>query len=120
MPTPFDAPVFPIDCEGREVFRHLTGRWGMLIVVVLGSGPARFYELRDRIGGISEKMLAQTLRALNRDGLVRRDATATIPPQVTYALTPLGYQFHSPLAELLQRINENLAAVQSARSDFDK
>lgn len=91
----------------------------MLIVVVLGAAPARFFELRDSIGGISEKMLAQTLRALCRDGLVYRQETATAPPQVTYRLSPLGIEFHGPLRDLLTCISENLTDVQRARANYD-
>ncbi|MEV4896171.1 helix-turn-helix domain-containing protein [Nonomuraea sp. NPDC055795] len=89
LPDPL-SDAFNSDCPGREVFTHVTSRWGMLIMVALRDGPLRFYLLRDRIGGISEKMLSQSLRGLVRDGLVHREVEPSVPPKVTYSLTGLG------------------------------
>ncbi|WP_405815916.1 helix-turn-helix transcriptional regulator [Streptomyces sp. NBC_01390] len=85
---PGDA--FNDDCPGRHVLNHVTSRWGVLILSALSAGPLRFYMLRDRIGGISEKMLSQNLRILVRDGLIQRKVEPAAPPRVSYALTPLG------------------------------
>jgi DNA-binding HxlR family transcriptional regulator len=78
-------------CPTRAILTHVTGRWGSLILAALRmSGVLRFSELRDRIGGISEKMLAQTLRDLEGDGLIVRTSRPVVPPHVDYRLTPLG------------------------------
>lgn len=116
MPTAPPTAEFSADCEGREIFQTLTGRWAMLIILTLGTGPARFFELRDRIEGISEKMLAQTLRTLRRDGLLHRGASADVPPKVTYSLTDLGNRFHRPLSDLHDAIAESLIEVSQARN----
>src|SRR4051812_35683440 len=76
------------DCPSREVLAHVTSRWGVLLLVALMGGVHRFSELRRKVGGVSEKMLSQTLRWLEDDGLVLRKAYPTAPPQVEYSLTP--------------------------------
>jgi DNA-binding HxlR family transcriptional regulator len=86
------------------VVDHVTSRWGIWVLISLRSTDLRFYELRESIRGISEKMLAQTLRALVRDGLVWRAVEPTTPPQVTYGLTKFGREAGEPLAELFDRI----------------
>lgn len=87
--------AFEEDCPSRVVLNHVASRWGVLILTSLHGGPMRFHELRDGIGGISEKMLAQNLRLLARDGLVERSVEASTPPRVSYALTPLGRELSS-------------------------
>src|SRR3954470_23177069 len=82
--------VFAKACPSRGTLEHVTGRWGALTLGALHQGSFRFNELRRRVDGVSEKMLSQTLHALERDGLVRRDAQPTNPPRVDYELTPLG------------------------------
>lgn len=82
--------VYSADCPSREIFGHVTSKWGVLVLAALAERSLRWGELRRRIGGISEKMLAQTLRTLEDDGFVHREAHATIPPRVDYRLTPLG------------------------------
>jgi DNA-binding HxlR family transcriptional regulator len=89
---------------------HVTSRWGIWVLISLRSNDLRFYELRDSIHGISEKMLAQTLRALVQDGLVRREVAPTTPPQVTYGLTEFGQDVGEPLTDLFDRITQRLAA----------
>src|SRR5277367_3917396 len=81
---------YSADCPAREVLGHVTGRWGGLVLGALTGGTRRYSELRDRVDGISEKMLAQTLRDLERDGLVRRRQYPEVPPRVDYTLTPAG------------------------------
>src|SRR5262245_44394130 len=78
------------NCPSREILDHVTSRWGVLVLLVLRERTHRFSELRQRIGGVSEKMLAQTLRILEGDGFVNRRAYAEVPPRVEYALTPMG------------------------------
>jgi DNA-binding HxlR family transcriptional regulator len=80
------------DCPSRQVLRHLTSRWGVLVLIVLEDKTCRFSELRRAIGGVSERMLAQTLQSLEYDGIIRRKSYDVVPPHVEYSLTPLGRQ----------------------------
>ncbi|MCR8577526.1 winged helix-turn-helix transcriptional regulator [Streptomyces sp. Isolate_219] len=100
--------VFHTDCPARDVVDHVTSRWGIWVLISLRSNDLRFYELRDSIQGISEKMLAQTLRALVKDGLLRREVEPTTPPQVTYGLTEFGQEIGEPLTDLFNRITQRL------------
>ncbi|WP_229886697.1 winged helix-turn-helix transcriptional regulator [Streptomyces subrutilus] len=93
----------------RDVVDHVTSGWGVWVLISLRSNDLRFYELRDSIQGISEKMLAQTLRALVRDGLVWREVEPTTPPQVTYGLTEFGQDVGKPLTDLFDRITQRLS-----------
>ncbi|GAA2333077.1 winged helix-turn-helix transcriptional regulator [Streptomyces violaceusniger] len=101
--------VFHTDCPARDVVDHVTSRWGVWVLISLRSNDLRFYELRESIRGISEKMLAQTLRALVQDGLVWREVEPTTPPQVTYGLTEFGRDIGEPLTELFDRITQRLS-----------
>jgi len=112
--------VFTAECPGRAVFNHIASRWGLLLLVTLGEGPLRFHLLRDRIEGISEKMLSQTLRSLVRDGLVRRLAEPTIPPRVTYELTPIGGELAAPLRELVERLGRFVPDILAAQQAYDR
>jgi DNA-binding HxlR family transcriptional regulator len=89
--------VLPAGCPSRVLLDHVTSKWGFLVLVSLADGPHRWSELRRRAQGVSEKMLAQTLKTLERDGFVHRDAKPVIPPRVDYSLTESGHE----LAELL-------------------
>jgi DNA-binding HxlR family transcriptional regulator len=100
--------VFHTDCPARAVLDHVTSRWGVWVLLALRENELRFFELRESIQGISEKMLAQSLRALVQDGLVWRQVTPTTPPQVTYGLTEFGREVGEPLAELFDRITRRL------------
>ncbi|BBC98370.1 transcriptional regulator [Streptomyces rochei] len=104
--------VFHTDCPARDMVDHVTSRWGIWVLISLRSNDLRFFELRDSIRGISEKMLAQTLRALVEDGLVRREVAPTTPPQVTYGLTEFGQDIGEPLTDLFDRITKRLPADQ--------
>lgn len=100
--------VFHTDCPARDVVDHVTSRWGIWVLISLGGGALRFFELRESIEGISEKMLAQTLRTLVQDGLVWREVKPTTPPQVTYGLTEFGRELAEPLEELFGRITRRM------------
>ncbi|MEU6237637.1 helix-turn-helix domain-containing protein [Kitasatospora sp. NPDC047058] len=100
--------VFHTDCPARDVVDHITSRWGVWVLISLRSNDLRFFELRESIRGISEKMLAQTLRALVQDGLVWREVEPTTPPQVTYGLSEFGREVSEPLTELFDRITRRL------------
>ncbi|MGW7067272.1 winged helix-turn-helix transcriptional regulator [Streptomyces sp. NPDC054855] len=101
--------VFHTDCPARDVVDHVTSRWGVWVLIALRSHDLRFYELRNSIHGISEKMLAQTLRALVQDGLVWREVEPSTPPQVTYGLTEFGQDIGEPLTDMFDRITQQLA-----------
>ncbi|TVT36817.1 helix-turn-helix transcriptional regulator [Amycolatopsis rhizosphaerae] len=101
--------VFHTDCPARDVVDHVTSRWGIWVLISLQDNDLRFYELRESIQGISEKMLAQTLRALVQDGLIWRQVEPTTPPQVTYGLTEFGRDVGEPLTELFDRITRRLS-----------
>ncbi|MEV2267033.1 winged helix-turn-helix transcriptional regulator [Nonomuraea africana] len=120
-PVPADpsTDAFNNDCPGRQVFDHVTSRWGILVLAALREGPLRFYQLRDRIGGISEKMLSQNLRVLARDGLIERMVEPDIPPKVSYRLTPLGQEGSAPLRALLDWIALRAPDILDAQSRHD-
>ncbi|MFE0022267.1 winged helix-turn-helix transcriptional regulator [Amycolatopsis sp. NPDC059021] len=101
--------VFHTDCPARDVVGHVTSRWGIWVLISLQGNDLRFYELRESIQGVSEKMLAQSLRALVADGLVWRRVEPATPPQVTYGLTEFGREVGEPLTELFGRITRRLS-----------
>ncbi|MCS0600106.1 helix-turn-helix transcriptional regulator [Streptomyces sp. LP11] len=101
--------VLHTDCPARDMVDHVTSRWGVWVLISLRSNDLRFYELRDSIQGISEKMLTQTLRALVQDDLVHREVEPTTPPQVTYGLTEFGRNVSEPLTDLFHRITQRLS-----------
>jgi DNA-binding HxlR family transcriptional regulator len=107
--------VFSEHCPSREVLRHVTGRWGVLLLAALMDGTQRFGELRRRVGGISEKMLAQTLVWLEQDGFVQRIVRPVAPPHVEYSLTPLGEEIGRRAGALADWIEDNLVSIQSAQ-----
>ncbi len=111
--------VFHSDCPARMVLDHLSSRWGVLVLSALRDGELRFFELRGRIEGISEKMLSQTLRMLLRDGLVRRTVEPATPPRVSYALTPLGAGITEPLDALTGWIRTHARHILAAQDRYD-
>ncbi len=110
-----DGNLFAEQCPSREVLKHVTSRWGVLILVALRDGTHRFSDLRRKMGGVSEKMLAQTLQWLEADGFVLRKAYAVVPPHVEYSLTPLGREVSEKVAALADWIEVNLPQVMAAR-----
>ncbi|MDP4891676.1 winged helix-turn-helix transcriptional regulator [Cypionkella sp.] len=84
------SDVLSPECPSRQVLRHLTSTWGVLVLIVLLKGEHRFSALKRRVGGVSERMLAQTLQQLEGDGMVLRVAHPVVPPHVVYSLTDLG------------------------------
>ena len=106
-------------CPSRDVLRRLTGRWGMLVLRVLMPGPQRFGTLRKRIGGVSERMLAQTLQQLEGVGMIDRRAFEVVPPHVEYSLTPLGREAAARVAALTGWIEANLPALVQSRAASD-
>ena len=114
------ADVFSASCPARAVLEVLAEKWALLLVHRLAQGPARTSELRRQIGGISEKMLIQTLRRLERNGLVQRRAYAEVPPRVEYALTPLGKSLSGPITVLNQWVGRHLPELSTAQREFDR
>ncbi|MFF9911407.1 winged helix-turn-helix transcriptional regulator [Streptomyces sp. NPDC013457] len=111
--------VFARACQSRVTLEHVTGRWGSLTLGALYEGTFRFNELRRRVDGVSEKMLSQTLHALERDGLVHREAQPTNPPRVDYTLTPLGREVAERLVGLIELVEGRMPEVLSARERYD-
>jgi len=109
------AQVMVADCPSRIVLGHITSRWGVLVLVMLLDGTHRFSALRRAVGGVSEKMLAQTLDALAYDGLVLRVARQVVPPHVEYSLTPLGREAAERLEVLVDWIEDNFPRIQQAQ-----
>jgi DNA-binding HxlR family transcriptional regulator len=106
-------------CPSRVVLEHVTSRWGVLVLASLLERSYRFSELRRRVGGVSEKMLAQTLQTLERDGFVHRDAKPVIPPRVDYSLTPLGREVADQISALTRWVEDRLDDVFAARNAYD-
>lgn len=107
LPLAFADGVFPAGCPSRTLLGHITSKWGVLILIALSEGEQRWSDLRRRAEGISEKMLAQTLKTLERDGLVSRNAQPVIPPRVDYSLTERGYELSGLLVPLVAWAFEN-------------
>lgn len=103
------------DCPSRIVLSHVCSRWGVLVLVVLRDGMHRFSELRRKIGGVSEKMLSQTLQNLEHDGFVVRKSLPVVPPHVEYRLTPLGEEVALQVDTLASWIEQNLPRIMEAR-----
>lgn len=103
--------LFSVKCPSREVLKHVTSRWGVLILVALRDGTYRFSDLRRKVGGVSEKMLAQTLQWLESDGFVLRRSYPVVPPHVEYSLTPLGVEVSRLVESLADWIEENLLTI---------
>ena len=112
--------VYLNNCPSRALLARIADKWTALIVGILEEGaPRRFSDVRRAIGGISQKMLTQTLREMERDGLVRRDAYPEIPPRVEYSLTPLGFTLREPLHALAAWSQEHIVEVREAQAHFD-
>jgi len=113
---PVAGEVFAAACPSRVVLDHVTSKWGVLVLVALADGPQRWSELRRRAEGVSEKMLAQTLRTLEADGLVHRDAQPVIPPRVDYSLTDRGAELVALLLPLFGWVVANADDIVGDRS----
>jgi DNA-binding HxlR family transcriptional regulator len=118
------ASLDPIDIQAgcrtvSEMLARIGDKWSILIVMILASGPRRFNELKRLVDGISQRMLTLTLRHLERDGMVTRTVTPSIPPRVDYALTPLGHSLRVPVMALGKWVTDNIETIKDAREDFD-
>ncbi|MER7330459.1 MULTISPECIES: helix-turn-helix domain-containing protein [unclassified Micromonospora] len=111
--------VYARNCGSRQVLDRIGDRWSVLVVLTLADGTKRYGELAQRIEGVSQKMLTQTLRALERDGLVTRTVHASVPPRVDYALTDLGRSLLDLVAGLESWATTHLDEVEAARARYD-
>jgi DNA-binding HxlR family transcriptional regulator len=107
--------LFAEKCPSREVLKHVTSRWGVLVLVALLGGTHRFSDLRRKTAGVSERMLAQTLKWLEGDGFVVRKAYPVVPPHVEYSLSPLGREVAAKVEGLADWIEENLGQISAAQ-----
>ncbi|WP_342362371.1 helix-turn-helix domain-containing protein [Terrarubrum flagellatum] len=114
-----DGDVFDVNCPTRQVLDRIADKWATLVLLMLAERPRRFNELRRCISGLSQKMLSQTLKSLERDGLVSRAAFATVPVTVEYAITPLGQTLVATVDALRIWAETHIGAVQAAQAAYD-
>jgi DNA-binding HxlR family transcriptional regulator len=113
------SDVFARGCASRAALEGVTTKWASLALLALGEGRYRFNALRRRVEGVSEKMLAQTLHGLERDGMVVREVVSTIPPRVEYSLTPLGSEVGAHLRGLADLLEQSASDIAVAREAYD-
>ncbi|MBB3956788.1 winged helix-turn-helix transcriptional regulator [Novosphingobium sediminicola] len=111
--------VFARNCPTRQLLDRVGDKWSILLLGMLGEGEMRFSALKRRVDGISQKMLAQTLRTLERDGLITRHVEPTVPVSVTYAITPLGRELLGALQWLIDWAETRMSAVAQAQVAYD-
>lgn len=109
--------LFSVNCPSRDVLKHLTSRWGVLVLIALLERDQRFSELRRTIGGVSEKMLAQTLQTLEADGFVDRFSHPVVPPHVDYNLTAIGREVALKVRDLADWIEVNIGRIVETRAE---
>ncbi|MGC4848420.1 winged helix-turn-helix transcriptional regulator [Micromonospora sp. DT15] len=114
-----DYDAFLDQCPTRELLSRLTDKWVALVIPALVHGPQRHGELAQRIAGVSQKMLTQTLRTLERDGLVTRTVTASVPVRVDYELTPLGHELFPVMIAIKDWAESHMDRVFEARTRYD-
>ena len=122
METMGGEPAFNVmeeSCPSRVVLQRIGDKWTPLVFQALKSGTLRFGQLREQIGGVTPKVLSQTLRTLERDGLVSRRVYAEVPPRVEYTLTPLGFSLLEPLDAVRAWAEANAGSVLASRDAFD-
>jgi DNA-binding HxlR family transcriptional regulator len=111
--------VYSGNCPTRQVLDRIGDKWTVLVIGLLEGGPRRFSQLQRQIGGISQKMLTQTLRNLERDGLVNRTLYPEVPPRVEYRLTPLGETLCTPIAVIRYWAEAHIGEVTEAQTAYD-
>jgi DNA-binding HxlR family transcriptional regulator len=117
-PLPYDP--FSAACPTREILSRIADKWSMLVILALSDGTLRFSELRRRVGGITQKMLTQTVRGLERDGLLTREVFPTVPVTVTYTLTPLGHSLSAAVDPVRAWAIAHIEEVHAARAEYDE
>ncbi|WP_296099158.1 helix-turn-helix domain-containing protein [uncultured Agrobacterium sp.] len=118
-PLPDFANLDFDNCPVRDLLNHIGGKWSTLLLQALAERPYRFGELRRMVPDISQRMLTQTLRDLQRDGYIHREVFPTKPPSVEYSMTALGRSLYLPLSEVINWALDNHDAVKKARTEFD-
>ena len=116
---PARGDAFDPECPTRVVLDRIGDKWTVLVISALEGGSLRFSELRARIGGVAAKVLTQTLRAMERDGLLTRTVHAQVPPRVDYELTPLGASLTAPIATLTDWAETHLSLILASRDSYD-
>lgn len=111
--------VLDENCDSRQVLELIADKWTAIIIYRLAQGTKRYSELQREISGISQKMLTQTLRSLERDGIVERKVYPVVPPKVEYSLTPLGETLIEPLCKLCEWAETHVSEVEVARTHYD-
>ncbi|WP_420471860.1 winged helix-turn-helix transcriptional regulator [Brevundimonas sp. FT23042] len=111
--------VYAAECPTRQLLDRIADKWTTLLLTTLDGGPMRFNALKRRIGGVSQKMLSQTLRQLERDGLATRHVEPTVPVSVTYEITPLGRTLVAALGPMIDWAETRMADVDAARRAYD-
>jgi DNA-binding HxlR family transcriptional regulator len=119
LPDGRPADAFSAQCPSRAALDRIADKWTVLIVVALSDGPLRYGALRHRVEGVSEKMLTQTLRSLERDGLITRTVFPTSAPRVEYELTELGHSLQAPLNAIRDWAERYINHVEAARLSYD-
>jgi DNA-binding HxlR family transcriptional regulator len=114
----FDA--YLAQCPSRRLLDRISDKWVTLVVCALGEGPMRYSQLAARIAGVSQKMLTQTLRSLERDGILTRSVTAAVPVRVDYELTPLGRSLLGPIEHVKAWAEVHMPQVDAARAAYDE
>jgi DNA-binding HxlR family transcriptional regulator len=112
--------VMAAACPTRQVIGRVGDKWSLLVLYALSTGTKRFSQLRSEVEGISQKMLTQTLRALERDGFVHRHAYPTIPPKVEYKLTPLGQSLEDAIAIVRRWAYTHMDEITTSRANYDQ
>jgi DNA-binding HxlR family transcriptional regulator len=111
--------VFDPNCPTRVILDRIGDKWTVLVVLLLRDGPLRFTELRDGIGRVAPKVLTQTLRRMERDGLITREVFAEIPPRVVYTLTPMGASLIEPISVLTDWAETHMPSITEAQTQYD-
>jgi DNA-binding HxlR family transcriptional regulator len=113
------ANVYDPNCPARTMLDRIGDKWTVLVVLNLLDGPRRFNDLGARVGKVAPKVLTQTLRRLERDGVLTRTAFAEIPPRVVYELTPLGRSLEQPIRSIAGWAEQNIEHITTARDAYD-
>lgn len=112
--------VYLAECKSRQLLDRLSDKWVSLVLCALGEGDLRYSELARKIAGVSQKMLTQTLRTLERDGLLTRSVTPTVPVTVEYALTDLGRSLLGVVEQMKDWAEDHMDQVTVARKAYDR
>ena len=115
-----DFDVMTLGCPSRVIMQRLGDKWTPLVFLALKDGPRRFSQLRNDIGGVTPKVLTQTLRSLERDGLLNRTIYPEVPPRVEYELTELGHTVLGPLEVIRAWSQDHASLILQARDDYDE